>query len=112
VTYEDLKHVGLIALALWLGAVMVIVLWRLLVDADALSGLLETAPGDGQEIERTQSLAVMVGVIGYYVLLASKVLGGGEAPSRMPEVPQELLALIGSSQAVFLAGKTARIRRG
>ncbi|MDB5422865.1 MAG: hypothetical protein JWQ29_281 [Phenylobacterium sp.] len=111
-TYESLKHAGLVALALWLGALMVIVLWRLLVHVDALSGLLETAPGEGQEVERTQSLAVMIGVLGYYVLMASKLIGSGEAPSRMPELPEELLTLIGSSQAVFLAGKTARIRRG
>lgn len=109
--YESLIRGAENGLILWLGALMVMVLWRLLIGADSLSGLLETVQGRGQEVERTQSLAVMVAVIGYYVVAAGKLIAGDGPLDRMPELPEELLTLIGSSQAIFLAGKTARMQR-
>jgi len=109
--YQSLMRAAEVALAIWLGALMVIVLWRLLIGTDALSGLLKTVPSDGQQVERTQSLVVVLAVVGYYVFAGARAIGSGEPPQSMPELPDALLALVGGSQAVFLAGKTARYRR-
>lgn len=109
-TYESLMRTAEAGLAIWLGALMVIVLWRLLIASDALSGLLKTIPSDGQQVERTQSLVIVLAVVGYYLAAAAKAVGG-DPPHKMPELPDALLILIGGSQAVFLAGKSTRIRR-
>jgi len=110
-TYERLLWLAEIGLGVWLVALMAIVLWRLLISTDALSGLLKTEPDDGQLPERMQNLAIIMVVVAYYVAMAGKLVGSGEAPHRMPDLPDALLALVGGSQAVFLAGKTARFRR-
>ena len=110
-TYERLMRLAEIGLGLWLITLIAIVLWRLLISADALSGLLKTKPNDGQLPERMQNLAIVMVVVAYYVAMTGKLVGSGEAPHRMPELPDALLALVGGSQAIFLAGKTARLRR-
>ena len=109
-TYQSLMRAAEVALALWLVALMALVLWRLLIRANALSGLLKTVPSDGQQVERTQSLAVVLAIVAYYVAASAAAIAGA-GPHKMPELPDALLALAGGSQAVFLAGKTARYRR-
>jgi len=110
-TYGDLIWFAEVGLGLWLIVLVVIVLWRLLISTDALSGLLKTVPEDGQLPERMQNLAIVMVVVAYYVGMTGKLVGTGELPHRMPELPDAFLALVGGSQAVFLAGKTARFRR-
>lgn len=109
--YQGLMRGAEVGLVAWLGALMAMVLWRLLIGSDALSGLLRTLPGEhGQEVDRTQNLAVVVGVVGYYAFVGARMIASGEPTEQMPELPDALLALVGGSQAVFLAGKTARLR--
>jgi len=109
--YERFIHAAQGALAIWLGVLLVIVLWRLLITGDAMSGLLKTVPSDGQQVERTQSLVIVLAVVGYYAYAGAQAIGSGEPSQSMPELPDALLALVGGSQAVFLAEKTARYRR-
>lgn len=98
-------------LLLWLGALALAVLYRLLNGEINTRGLLahddagiaggETTP------ERLQYMAVILGAAAVYAYQAIDMQHGGPIKS-LPEVPQNLLMIFGGSNVLYLSGKISR----
>lgn len=90
-------------------AFFAVVVWRILSGEISLDGLLDSKDSRGNgsySVERAQLLIFTLLVAGKYLLAVI------QNPNRdsLPDLPTEWVALLGGSQAIYLAGKAwARI---
>jgi hypothetical protein len=87
----------------WIGALALVVAYRILSGEISLYGLL-SAEGQRFDPERVQSFFVFIFVIGAYFVQALN----NDQPTKLPDIPESLLALLAGSNGLFLAGKIAR----
>lgn len=81
-----------------------VVLWKILCGAISLDGLLDSFDEQGHRSfspARAQLLIFTILVAGKYLLAVS------QSPNRdaLPGLPDSLLAILGASQTVYIAGK-------
>ena len=92
----------------WVGALAIIILWKLLTGAIDLSELLQGDQAAGQSYfspGRAQLLA-------FTVLFALQLLMQVMArPTEFPVIPHEFLLVLGGSQTVYLVGKARAMLR-
>ena len=90
---------GMVLVA-WVAAVAVLILYRILTARIPLAGLF-TADGQSFSPERLQLFAMLLFALSAYVGMALQ-------SGKMPDLPEEVLLLLGGSNALYLAGKVAR----
>ena len=108
-----------VTLAKWEGIVLLggfvfVVVWKLATGEISLDYLLygdaKTYQGTGPAIffspGRAQMLMASVTVAGYYLL---RVI---QDPTHFPSVPNELVAALGTSHAIYLGGKAQSVYLG
>ena len=85
-----------------LAGIFGIVFWKLLTGRISLNGLLEGDRADGSTYFSPGRVQLLIATIffGFYYLM--QIVNN---PSAFPPVPQELLVVLGGSQAVYLGGK-------
>lgn len=106
VALPEVARFARVGLEIWLLGLALIVGWRLLVEGDAFRGLLASRIGAGIEPDRLQLLVASVS--GAIVYAASAVQAVQQGASRMPDVPDALITVLATSQAIYLAGKISR----
>ena len=92
-----------VVFVLLLGFVAVVV-WKMITGEISLDGLLDSKDGRGNRsysVERAQLLVFTLLVAGKYVLAVI------QNPHRdsLPDLPVELVAVLGGSQAIYVGGK-------
>ncbi len=87
-------------LCAWVSAAAALIAYRMVVGRIPLRGLL-TIDGDRFSAERLQLLLVFMGAL---VVYAADALN----TKKMPEISDELLIILGGSNALYIAGKVAR----
>jgi len=98
-------------LGLWLLALAVLVVWRMLTDGRMMQGLLSTRVGvAGFEPDRLQLVVAYLIGVGGFLLDCAAALRSPDLEAVMPDVSENLLTLLAASQAVYLGGKIARLR--
>lgn len=107
-TMVDVARFAQVGLEFWLLALALIVGWRLLVERRAFQGLLGTRLNGGLEPDRLQLLVAAVGGAVTYITASAGAIREGAAV--MPDAPNELLIIMATSQAIYLAGKVGRLR--
>jgi hypothetical protein len=99
-------------LLLWLGAMALAVLYRLLNGEMVTTGLLahDDAGAAGGETtpERSQYMLVILGAVAVYAYQALAAQHGTAPIKSLPEVPQNLLLIFGGSNVLYLSGKISR----
>lgn len=96
-------------LVAWLGALAAIVLYRILRGEIKCSGLLAANTGETVSVERVQLLiASIIAIGGYSLETLSKAENAAGSLNSLPDVPIELIVLLGGSQTLYLAAKFAR----
>ena len=99
---QQLVPIVRLELALILGGLALVVVYKMLTGRINMIGLLDDKKTRALSPERVQLLIFTVMGAGYYLLLAIE-----QAPSgRLPDIPGEALLLVGGSQVVYLGGKT------
>ena len=92
-----------IRLEVWLtlGGLALVVAYKMLTGPINMRGLLDDKVSGALSPGRVQLLVFTVVGAGYYLLLAIE-----RAPSgKLPDIPEEVLLLVGGSQLVYLGGK-------
>ena len=79
-----------------------IVFWRLLTGRISLNGLLEGDRADGSTYFSPGRVQLLIATILFAFYYLTQIVN---KPSAFPPVPQELLVVLGGSQAVYLGGK-------
>lgn len=105
------------ALLAWLGVLAAVVAVKILRGDVNTHGLLTTSQGGALDPERAALMVATLAVAGYYMIqtlgtpladLYDEAVGG----YVLPDLPTELLVLIGGSQAGYLTGKFIRKPNG
>ena len=94
----------LLLLLAWFLALASVVFYRLLTGDIAIRGLLCELGGDAVSPERVQMLIGTMVALSYYVTLALST----DDPTTLPTPPVWVIALLGGSQTLYLAGKWVR----
>src|ERR1700760_4980767 len=96
------------ALIAWFGALLLLVIIRVLSDKAPTTGLLVTNPGSrgGVDPERVIAAAIVPSVLAFYTIHA---LHTGAIPTAtglsMPDLPEGLVSLLTGGNGLYLAGK-------
>lgn len=92
-----------VQLEIWLilGGLALVVAYKMLTGRINMRGLLDDKAAGGLSPGRVQLLVLTLAGAGYYLLLTVE----NGHPTEFPEVPQELLALVGGSNLVYLGSK-------
>jgi len=100
---------GLIA---WFGAMLLLVLLRVLRDEVASSGLLISGryAGEGVNPERVVAVAIVPAVLAVYTIhaLNTGIVTTADGALSMPDLPENLVTLLTGGNGLYLAGKIAR----
>jgi len=102
-----------IGLLVWLLAFAFFLAGRILTGDIDTGGMLMSGRTPAIDPERVIAMAVFPTVVVYYVmhtLGTDVVIVNGRG--AMPDIPQELIALLTSGNGIYLAGKIARTRGG
>jgi hypothetical protein len=93
-------------MTVWFVLLAAIVLWRLLVGAIDMRGMLQHDPGEGVAPER------LVSLIAFPTVLVSYVLGAMHADlsaaHALPDLSDKMILLLTGGNGLYLAGKIAR----
>jgi hypothetical protein len=93
-------------LALWFVLLAAIVIWRMLVGAIDMRGMLQHGPGEGVAPER------LVALIAFPTVVVSYVLGAMHADlsaaHSLPDLSDKMILLLTGGNGLYLAGKIAR----
>lgn len=100
------------ALVIWLIALLALMIYRMLSGSVNLAGLFRTRGGAGTpsgriEAERVQLLIAFFFALAFYAKAAVAQAQTGMATS-LPEAPEELIAILTGSNALYLGGKIGR----
>jgi hypothetical protein len=108
-----------LALSAWLGVLALLMLYAMYSGRIGMNGLFATDyNGDGVmdefHPERVQLFLISaVGLVGYVMTTVSAVNASTTDLTVLPDVPDELLMLLGASNTFFLSGKFSRtLKRG
>lgn len=103
-----------VVLAVWLAGLAAVVLLAMLSGRVWLSGLF-TSDIDGDGVadefhpERVQLLLMSIfGIAGYAIMTMNAVSASTAAVKVLPDVPEELVMLLGASNTFYLSGKFGR----
>jgi hypothetical protein len=88
--------------AILLGGFFGIVFWKLLTGGISLSGLLEGDRQDGDTYFSPGRVQLLMVTVLFALQYLFQIL---KNPAAFPPVPEELLVVLGGSQAVYLGGK-------
>ena len=89
----------------FLAVVVALILFRLLNGAINTRGLLrDKGPDKAISPVRVQLLLATVAGAGSYLSLVGRAIADGDV--RLPEIPGEVLAVLGASNIVYLGGKS------
>jgi hypothetical protein len=95
-----------IGLAAWFALLAAIVIWRVLVGAIDMRGMLQHDPAEGVAPER------LVSLIAFPTVLVSYVLGAMHADLNaahsLPDISENMILLLTGGNGLYLAGKIAR----
>ena len=95
-----------------LAAIILSVAYRLLTGSINTTGLLQTKnPAGGISPARVQLLMLTGSVALYYLLLVLQTLKTQSQPLKLPELPSELLFVLGGSHTLYLGSKSASTAR-
>ena len=96
--------IPLIRFELWLliGGLALVVTYKMLTGGINMSGLLDDKATRALSPERVQLLVFTVIGAGYYLLLAMETASS----ARLPDIPEEVVLLLGGSHFVYLGGKS------
>ena len=104
----ELHQIIQTAFLYWLAALAFIVVLRLFRGQINVRGLLSDRPGAPPTSDRLALIGITIGGAVFYFITALSAPPG----AVMPAPPDELLFLLGGSQAAYLTGKTFRLGRG
>ena len=96
------------AALLWVGALTVIVVWKLFTRAIDLSWLLYGDRSNGEVFFSPARVQLLIATIFLAMHLLVQVIAH---PTVYPHIPPEFLAAVGGSQAVYLGGKARALLR-
>lgn len=100
---------GLLA---WFGAMLLLVLIRVLRDDIASSGMLVSDPSrdDSVDPERVAAAAIVPAVLAAYTIhaLNTGIVVTPTGSMSMPDLPENLVTLLTGGNGLYLAGKIAR----
>ena len=83
-----------------------VVTYRLMTSDVAFRGLATHMPGGETAMDRMQAIVSAVGAASAYLWIAVTDMSASAEPLRsLPDVPNWMLTIFGSSQAVYLGGK-------
>ena len=114
---EDIALVLKFALSAWLLTLAAVFAFRLLRGDINTHGMLSSARGGDIDPERLALALITVSAAGFYIAHALDTpldqLRNPETNNYvMPDIPAELLALLGGSQSAYLTGKIFRGKNG
>jgi len=99
-----LARLALLAGGAWILGLTAVVLWQIAIGKISITGLLDAKEADGRlsfSPARLQLLIFTVVVAAQYLYKVFSHLG----QDSLPSLPQGVVAALGGSQAVYLAGK-------
>lgn len=116
----DISSVIGLVFQLWLGALTLVVLTKILRGDINTHGLLQSQPDGSYDGERVTLVFLTLITASYYVIhvigtpLDAMRLGDPDHPRYiLPDIPDELVALFGGSQVAYITGKIFRpVNRG
>ena len=88
------------------GGLVLVIAFRLLTGGIRVTGLLSNTPESDTDLERMQAIVVALAGAGAYAFVGLQALG--DNVSKIPEIPEPLLAAYGGSQLLYLIGKKLR----
>jgi hypothetical protein len=92
-------------LQLWLAALALILLLRLLRGEASITEMLMTHRGGGFAPDRVQGLLISLFAVGTLIVQAFRP----DAPqASLPDVPEAIVVLLAGGNGLYLAGKVAR----
>jgi hypothetical protein len=95
----------------WLGALIFIVVFRLMTGAISLDGLLAHDKSDGRGV--AERLVLLLATLGFALYYASSALHApleGLHPS-LPDVPEGVVTALLGANGLYLTGKIADLRK-
>lgn len=108
-----------IVLTGWLFGLSAAIAWAMLSGRVWLSGLFTTdldndGIADEFHPERIQLLAIsLCGIVGYAIMTMDAASASKTALTSLPDIPEELVMLLGASNSFYLTGKFGRtLKRG
>lgn len=97
-----------VALILWLGAIAMIVVWKLFTRSISLAGLLQGDRSNGETFFSPGRVQLLIATVLFVANMMSQVIAD---PTTLPVIRPELLLALGGSQAVYLGGKARSMLR-
>src|SRR5215471_5908811 len=89
-------------LTAWLALLAAAVAWRMFRDGPGLLDLMRSNQGGGVDPERVQAVAVFGLVAMTYLVRGVEAHAMPGLPTRLPDIPDSLVAILAASHAVFL----------
>jgi len=109
---------GVVILA-WLGALALVLVCAMFNGTLLMNGLFTTdvdndGIADEFHLERVQMLLIsLFGIVGYAAMTVDTAHASKAALTILPDIPEELLMLLGASNSFYLTGKFGRtFKRG
>ncbi len=115
---ETAKSIAETGLQVWFLALAAVVFVGILSGRISTVGMLTTAKAGGVDPERVLVLVVTLFGAAWYVSLALEpgatncILPNGSEGHCLPDVPEQLLFLLGGSQSTYITAKILRNNKG